>query len=160
MQHIKSRWLFLLVLAACGWATVVGPTRVNAADGTNERKSAYERINSSGKLRVGYIVVPPAVIKNPNTGQLSGIFVDTLQQAAKGLGLTIDWVEEVGWGTMIEGLDTNRYDLVCAQIWPNASRARKADFSKPLYYVGIGVYVRKGEKRLRRVDSLLSLIHI
>jgi len=48
--------------------------------------------------------------------------------------LKIEYVEEVGWGTMIESLQTKRIDIVCAPIWPNAQRAKVADFVEPLYY--------------------------
>jgi ABC-type amino acid transport substrate-binding protein len=86
-------------------------------------------------------------MKDPNTGKLSGIFVDTLNEAGGNLGLKIDWAEEVGAGTMIEGLRTNRYDLVPTGVWPNASRGKYASFSVPLFYIGLGVYVRSDDHR-------------
>ena len=96
-------------------------------------------------------------MKDPNSGKLSGVFVETLSQVAKNLNLKVEWKEEVSWGTMIEGLLTDRYDIICTQVWPNASRAVHADFSVPLYYVGIGAYVRKGDRRfagqLHKVNS-------
>jgi len=109
--------------------------------------NVYERVINSGKIRVGYVTQPPAVMKDPNTGKLSGVFAETLIEAAKNLNLEVEWVEEVSWGTMIEGLLADRYDIVCTQVWPNASRAVHADFSVPLYYVGVGAYVKKGDDR-------------
>jgi ABC-type amino acid transport substrate-binding protein len=112
-----------------------------------QNNSLYQRVMQSGTIRCGYFMYPPYCMKDPNTKKLSGIFVDILEEAGKHLGLKIDWVEEVGSGTMIEGLETNRYDLVPTGVWPNASRGKRASFSTPLFYVGLGVYVHRNDNR-------------
>ena len=109
--------------------------------------SAYDRVIDSGVIRVGYVPYPPGLIKDPNTGNLSGIFYDALEEAGAALGLEVDWVEEVGWGTMIEGLKTRRYDVIGSPVWANSTRARQVDFTVPLFYSGIGVYVRSDDDR-------------
>jgi ABC-type amino acid transport substrate-binding protein len=113
--------------------------------GTQE--TVYSRVIKSGKIRCAYVIYPPGLIKDPNSGKISGIAAETVEEAGKNLGLQIEWTEEVGWGSMIEGLETDRYDLVVSGIWPNASRAKLVDFSTPLYYSGIGVYVRQNDSR-------------
>lgn len=60
-----------------------------------DEKSAYERILESGEIRCGYVVWPPMFIKDPNTGEFSGIFHDYMKTAGKSLGFKINWVEEV-----------------------------------------------------------------
>lgn len=110
-------------------------------------ESLYDRVINAGKIRVGYVVYPPGLIKDPNTGELSGIFYETLEAAGENLGIEIDWTEEVGWGSMIEGLQANRYDIIGSPVWANTSRAKIADFSTPLFYSGIGIYVRSDENR-------------
>src|SRR6266404_562575 len=129
-----------LLLYGCGKGTSVG-------GGDQAQESTYSRVIKAGKIRCAYVIYPPGMMKDPNTGKLSGIAVETIEQVGKNLGLGIDWTEEVGWGSMIEGLDTNRYDLVVSGIWPNSSRAKLVDFSEPLYYSGIGVYVRQNDNR-------------
>jgi ABC-type amino acid transport substrate-binding protein len=101
----------------------------------------------SEKLRCGYIVYPPVCIKDPSTKKLSGIGIEALEAVAKKLGVTIEYVEEVGLQTMIEGLKTGRYDLLATPIWTNANRAKIIDFSKPLLFNPIFVYARPGDKR-------------
>ncbi len=55
---------------------------------TNSRgQSTYDRVIQSGKIRCGYIVYPPGCIKDPNTGKLSGIGIDTIELVAKKTGL-------------------------------------------------------------------------
>jgi ABC-type amino acid transport substrate-binding protein len=96
-------------------------------------------------------------MKDPNTGELSGISIDAINLVAKKLGLVVDWSEEVGWGTMLEGLQTNRYDIVATAVWTNVSRAKVAAFSKALFYTPLYACVKAGDHRfdnnLDRVNS-------
>jgi ABC-type amino acid transport substrate-binding protein len=75
---------------------------------------------------------------------------------AKNLGLKVQYAEEVGWGTMTEGLQTNRYDVVASVAWVNANRARVADFSHPLYYSPVLAYAKKDEHRF---DGKLDILN-
>jgi ABC-type amino acid transport substrate-binding protein len=84
-------------------------------------------------------------MKDPNTGKMSGIYVDVVKELAKNLQLKIEYVEEVGWGQQIEGLQSNRYDMICSPTSLNASRTRSADFSIPLYYSPVEIWVRTGD---------------
>ena len=103
--------------------------------------SVYDRVIKTGKLRCGYVVYTPGCIKDPNTGKLSGIGVEAIELVAQKLGLKVEWTEEVGWGTMIEGLQTGRYDLIATPIWTNANRAKVVDFAKPLFFSPVYAYV-------------------
>lgn len=146
-------------LLVCAWwlllATGCGqPTPENAA---KFQSGVYERILSRGTIRCGYIPYPPGSFKDPNTGRLYGVFVETLEEAARLLNLKVDWVEEVGWATMIEGLQAHRYDLIGTPVWENAARGRLANFSIPLYYSGIGVFVRADDNRFLAPDGRLLL---
>jgi polar amino acid transport system substrate-binding protein len=109
--------------------------------------AAFERVISSKVIKCGYVPYPPGLIKDPNTGKITGIFPETLEASAKDLGYQIKWTEEVGWGTMIEGLKAGRYDAICSPVWANSTRAQFAEFTQPFFYSGIGVYVRADERR-------------
>ncbi len=112
-------------------------------------ESLYDRVMRTGKIRAAYCVYFPLLMKDPNTKQFSGIGYDTLDLAAKRLGLKLELTEEVSWGTMIEGLRTNRYDMLGSGVWANATRARVADFSRPLYYSTVCSYTKFGDKRFK-----------
>lgn len=114
--------------------------------------SVYDRVMTAGKIRCGYGIYRPGCMKDPNTGKMYGIGVEALEAIAKKLGLEIEWVEEVGWGTMIEGLQTDRYDIIATPVWTQANRARVASFSRPLYYSPVMAYVRYGDKRFADGD--------
>jgi ABC-type amino acid transport substrate-binding protein len=139
--------LSTLLIASCSQSTV---QRTGSTD------SVYDRVMQSGKIRCGYVVYNPGCLKDPNTGKLSGIGIDTIEMVAKNLGLKVEWAEEVGWGSMLEGLQNNRYDIIATPIWTNSNRARLVDFSKPLYYSPINVWVRPGDKRFIGI-KLISL---
>ena len=116
-----------------------------------------QKVLSTGVIRAGYVVYPPEMIKDPNTGKLSGIFYDSLEAAAKKLSLKVDWVEEVNWGTMIEGLKMGRYDIVGSPVWPSSERAREADFTIPLTYSVIVAASRANDNRFdKSFDAMNS----
>ena len=95
---------------------------------------AYSRVLQAGTIRVGYISYPPSFIKDANTGEYSGIFHEVLARAAEDLNLQVEYTEELGWGTMVEAVSSGRVDLACTGIWPTAGRARRAEFSAPIYF--------------------------
>ena len=130
----------VLLCVAVSLATTLFAVRTRTA-GQAGTDVVYDRVIESGKIRCAYVVYPPSCIKDPNTGKLSGIMVDVIREMGKRLGLEIEFTEEAAWGSMIEGLQTDRYDLVVSGIWPNASRSKLVDFSTPLYYSPIGIYV-------------------
>lgn len=98
----------LILLLALGLSLMAAPAF--AEDGT---ESAYERVMRTQTIRCGYVVYPPAVIQDPNTGALSGIIYDVMQEAGNLLGLEIEWAEEVGWANTVETIRTGRTDAIC-----------------------------------------------
>lgn len=147
----------LVLTAFLASTTLTGclPNTNSNQNTVQSQESLYDKVIKAGKIRCGYVVYPPGLVKDPNTGKLSGIFVETVEEAAKNLNLQIEWTEEVGWGSMIEGLETNRYDAICSPVWANSSRAKIADFSVPLFFSGIGVYVRQNDNQFN--NNLKSL---
>lgn len=133
----------LKLLAAAGIGTAAGTALSGDGGpmlpGTSQR---LERILASNTIRAGYIVYPPFFSKDPNTGALSGLCYDVVTELAKNLALNIDWVEESFFGTAPAALDADRFDLAVGNFWPNAKRARVADFVAPMFYSGMHVLVR------------------
>ena len=137
--------LMLLALAGCK------PTQIET--GT---VSVYDRIMATQTLRCGYIVYPPNLIKDAASGKFSGISYDIMTRLGHDLGLKIEWVEEVGTGSMIEGLNTGRYDLLCTSIWAEPTRGKVAQFSIPLYFTSINAYVRTDDVRFSENSGTLN----
>ncbi len=123
---------------------------------TNKSKTVYDNIVDSKKIKVGFISYPPGFIVNPNTKEKSGIFNDILIEIAKRNNLEVDYKEEVTWATMIEALTTNRIDLIANPVWATKERKENANFTKPVYYSPIGVYVRADDDRFDMDRSKLN----
>ena len=109
--------------------------------------SVYARVMEARTLRCAYQVWPPFLAKDPNSGQLSGVYYDLLQKIGEGLSLKIDWVEEVGSANYFEGFRTGRYDAGCSAITPSPERALVSDFSIPIGYAPFYLYAREGDHR-------------
>ena len=71
---------------------VIGCGDSRAPTAAYNSPSVYERVVAAGEIRCAYVSYPPGCIKNPNSGELSGVFVDLLEDAASELGLGVRWV--------------------------------------------------------------------
>lgn len=135
--------------------TVMVPKSGNDAKAV-QLEPVYERIIKNQTVRCGYAVWPPFFVKDPNSGEMSGIGYDFFETMAKSLGLKVEWTEEVGYGNYIEGLNTNRYDAFCTTVWPDAGRMAQTTLTVPTYYSTLYAYVRADDTRF---DSDVSLIN-
>lgn len=145
---MKSRIFRMILIAALATFsfTSCNPPAKQPAE-SSQKSIIYDRVIKSNTIKCAFLNYPPACMKDTKTGQMSGIFVDVLEKAASNLGMKIEWTEEVGWGSQIEGLNNDRYDLVGSPVWANPKRGKLTALSIPVYYSGIGVYVRTNENR-------------
>ena len=122
-----------------------------------KQETLKDRVIKAGTIKVGYLATTPQQLaKDPNTGKLSGMFYDVVEEAGKKLNLKIEWTEEVGWGNMIEGLNQGRYDMIGSPVWANGARALKADFSTPVTYNVMYAYARSNDNRLNKLEDINS----
>jgi cystine transport system substrate-binding protein len=156
-RQFDVRAVVAFVTLFLGVGLVVPPSGASAQSPRAEL-TAWQRVVGSGKIRCAFINYAPYFIKNPNTGELSGIMVEVMDAMSKRLDLKIDWVEEVGYATIFEGLDARRYDALCSGIWENASRGKRAYFTNPLFFNAIRIWVRADERRFKTVADLNSAI--
>jgi ABC-type amino acid transport substrate-binding protein len=120
-----------------------------------KKETAYERIMRTGTVRCGYVVYPPYIIRDPNTGKLSGVFYDYTQKIGDLAGLKIDWNAETDYLTFITDMEKGRYDVYCGGLWADTNQAKTLDYSIATNYNGIGVYVRADDHRFdQNPDSL------
>lgn len=123
---------------------------------SNKAKEKDDNLFANNTINVGYISCPPGFIVDPNTKEKSGIFNDVLVEIAKRNNLTINYKEEVAWATMIETLNLDRVDLIASPVWATPERKANADFSRPVFFSPIGVFVRIDDNRF---DNDLSKIN-
>ncbi len=138
-----------LLLTSCGGG--------QSSSSSSNTADTFDRLLQRGTIRCGYLSNPPSCIIDPNTKKVTGIVADAMETVAKAANLKLEWTEEVGFGSMIEGLRADRYDAVPCAIWPTAPRAREADYTEPLFYSAVAAYVRPNDPRFK--DGNLSTIN-
>ena len=81
-----------LIAVTAAYVTVqtIKPEQLNSVK-SQSINSIYNRVINSGQLNCGYVVYSPYFTKDPNTGQLGGIFYDLTNELGKRLDLKINW---------------------------------------------------------------------
>jgi len=143
------------------FAAIVGYAAAHyAVQGTTAapvKESVYDRVMRTGTIRCGYALWQPSLMKDPNTGQFSGIIYDYVEALGKALNLKIVWAEETSWADFPTALETGRIDAMCAGVWPSAKRSRIIDYVKPVYFVPFMAYARADDTRFdNKIESLNS----
>jgi ABC-type amino acid transport substrate-binding protein len=147
----RSILLLLLLCVFCGALVLLS--------GCNARRSpsvsVVDTIRASKTLHAAYVVYPPFVTKDANTGRLSGYFIDLMQKIADYGKFGVSY-EEATWGSMIAGLDSHHYDIVVSGIFPTIQRSFSAEFARPIMYVGLSAAVRSGPGTVQWTEKNLE----
>jgi len=118
-------------------------------------KDKTERILDTRKMNCSYVVYAPFIMKDPNTGKISGIFYDLTQKVGELANLEMTWATETTYATFIEDLQNQKYDVFAGGLWPETKQARAVNYSLPAFYSGLGVYVQADDRRFDgNVDRL------
>ncbi len=120
-----------------------------------QAESAYDRVMRTGVLRCGYAMWPRWVERDPNTGAMSGVWVDFVEAVAQNMHLKVDWTAEVNPGDFATALNTGKIDAFCLAAAATGSRLAQAYFSTPAVYAAFDVYVRADDTRF---DSGLAAL--
>ena len=131
-MSIVRKWLGGAALALAALA-------MSAAAG--QAQSTWEKIQSTGKLRMGVTQAPPWYSKNPSTGEWdSGLIVSVGQAMADELGVELE-MHEVTWATSIAALQADKIDMMFLD--PTPKRAIVVDYPfQPLLYISLAVLAR------------------
>lgn len=106
------------------------------------QESTWERIQSSGVIRLGCANSEPYYYKDPASGEWSGIGPGIAALLAAELGVTWECVDTT-WANAVAGLQANQFDLMVSMD-ATPQRALAVDFpSAPLFYYAVGVLVPK-----------------
>lgn len=117
-----------------------------------ERESAFDRVLRTGTLRCGYFVMDSLLTKDLKTGKMGGPGYDIITAMAKNLSLKVEWVQEAGFASMGNDLNTGRYDMVCAPVVPNGPRARVMSMSRTVFSQPVTIWLHKDDPRLVQKD--------
>jgi polar amino acid transport system substrate-binding protein len=143
MASLSIVTALLFSVAGCG---------VNALTQRNS-SSALEQIITSGTVKVGYLVFPPAITKDPKTGQLSGHFVATIKDIARLMNWKLEFVE-TDWAGFPAGLNARRFQLSIVPTFVTVPRSASVYFSNPLFFAGNSAIARIGDRRFTTIESI------
>ena len=141
----------IAALALAGLAYENSPTAEHGAT----PPTIAEHILKTGTIRCGYFVWPPLLAKDLNTGAVSGVAYDIMEEIGKRLSLKIDWTEETGMDTALEGV-SHRYDMFCAPIFAASARSRIVSFSIPYAYTQIYLVTRANDTRFDQDINIIN----
>lgn len=115
---------------------------------TAQAESTFERVMRTKTLNCGYTVWAPYVIKDANTGELSGINYEAMEAIGRYLGLKVNWNMEVGVGDIAAVLNGNKVDAICITQWPSIDRFRTVTFTNRVqFYSTLYAVSRYDDKR-------------
>lgn len=128
--------IFLItVLAACG----------NSEDAKNgsERSSAWDKIKQKGTIVVGTSgTLFPSSYHEEKENKLTGYDVEIVREAAKRLGLKVEF-KEMGFDGMLPSLQSGKIDIAANDITITGERKKVFGFSVPYKYSYGTMIVRK-----------------
>jgi polar amino acid transport system substrate-binding protein len=110
-------------------------------------ETAYDRVMRTGVLRCAYGLWEPAVMRDPNTGQFSGLVYDIMQEVGKSLSLKVEYTLDVPWDSIGIALQTGKVDAHCAGVFATPARGRVMAFSNPLFFSRALAFARADDKR-------------
>jgi len=118
-------------------------------------KTTFDRVMENDKITLCYAVWPPSVIKDPNTGELSGFMIDIVNEMATDANLKVEYVEST-WGGFPADLNSGKCDAVAAGIYPTIGRSTAVAFTRPFIYTGNSGVARADDDRFKTISDLNS----
>lgn len=107
-------------------------------------ESTFQKIKREKVMNVGYVIYAPIVKKDPNSGQLSGHFVDAIKYIADEMGVEIKF-HEADWSTFSAGLQSKKYDVCIAPTYSTIKRSLAVSFTEPIIYIGSSAVIKKSD---------------
>ncbi|MFQ5507918.1 MAG: ectoine/hydroxyectoine ABC transporter substrate-binding protein EhuB, partial [Leptospirillia bacterium] len=107
-------------------------------------KTALERIQDQGVLRVGYANEAPFAYMDQDLGRLTGEAPEIAREIARRLGVAKVEGVLTEFGALIPGLKAERFDVIAAGMYITPQRCREITFSNPTYRIGEAFMVRDG----------------
>jgi len=158
MTNQKSKIPLTLSIIALGVAIFALDRSNSENSGATPAKKAaatFEKILRAKTMSVCYVPWPPSIIKDPNSGKLSGFLVDMIERVGEDGGFTVNYVES-SWGGFGADLQTGKCDAGIAAFYPLINRSTAVSFTRPFYFAGNNGVVRADEQRISSVSDLNS----
>ena len=107
------------------------------------KDNGLSKIKELGIIRIGYSVEAPYAFAEKD-GSITGSDPEVAKKVCWILGIdNIQWVQ-TGFGSLITGLETGRFDVIAAGMFITKERAEIIQFSEPVFKVMQALLVAKG----------------
>lgn len=120
------------------------------------KETAFDRMLRTRTIQCAYVLYEPVVMKDPNTGAISGLVPDIMNEIAKRLGMKVEWTVESSYATYSEDIKKPNVDLLCSTFWGGVEVGQFGIAATPLWYSGVGVYVRADDTRFDNDYTLIN----
>jgi len=144
------------ITAACQSSSPGSSTGTSAAPGGSTSGNLLDRIKADKTVRVGFANEAPYGFASPD-GKLTGEAPEILRAYFKTIG--VDTVEGVltDFGSLIPGIQANRFDVIGAGMFIRPARCEQIAFADPEYQIGEAFAVKKGNpKNLKSFKDVAS----
>jgi polar amino acid transport system substrate-binding protein len=144
----RIRKLLGLIAMVAVTAVVFGPLQ-------DAQSRSLDDIMSSKKMRIGIILVDQMVMRDPNSGKLSGVWIDGIRQLFDTLNLEPEFVE-TKWGTFAGGLQADQFDVFISGFM-TPQRALALEYTRPVVFLGHSASaLKKNAGKLKTLADLNS----
>lgn len=137
-----------MIMAACGEEDSSGGSEGTGSEGAS---------NDLNLLEEGQFTTASSGLYKPFSfeegGELKGFDIDIGNAIAEEMGLEPNPVTSP-FQTIIQGLNSNRYDAIIGSMSKTAEREEQVSFSDPYYYSGGAIFVREGNTEIQSAEDL------
>lgn len=143
LSGLKSRFCNFVAVACTGLAIASAPSLAQADD---DPSAVLNEIRSSGVLKIPVMAgEEPGYIKDRNTGEWSGFYVEFLNEIATALGVEAEEVETT-WGNLAADFQSGKIDIAIG-VNPNPKRGLVVDYLwEPLFIDAWAVLTPEGKE--------------
>lgn len=114
-----------------------------------------ERVVQTGVLRVGLEGTYPPFNFVDDNNRLVGFDVDISNELARRLGVKAEFVG-TGWTALIGGLQSDKFDVIIAQMSITEERKQSVDFTTPYVISGAVLISRAGDGRFSQLNDIVG----
>ncbi len=124
-----------------------------AFTGLASAQSTLERIRLTGVMRVGLEGTYPPFNFVDENNRMAGFDVDISNEIARRLGVRAEFIG-TQWSSLIAGLQTDRWDVIIAQMSITEERSQSVDFTNPYVITGAVLVSRANDNRFSQLSDI------
>jgi ABC-type amino acid transport substrate-binding protein len=114
---------------------------------------SLDEILDSKTLKVGVIPYDVDIIKDPNSGEYKGVFVEAIRFVCAEMKVECQF-QEYTWQSFVGAIQAGQIDLSIATTYATVPRATAVLFSDPIYDLGYKAVARKDDNRFAKVEDI------